>query len=93
VHDDQRWIAEHFLEELHGVFNKDEPLYKTDLRWKYAEMVLHEIPGDDLEEIAVRDTAQALIDVWTSPGDAEAIERFLNVRRAHLGVLKSLFNE
>ena len=91
MNNDQKWIADAFLKELEGVkFTEEEPLYKSDRRLQLAEMVLTEIPGDDLDELAIRATAEAYRDLWHSPGDPKAIEHYLEVRRAHLDILKSL---
>lgn len=88
---DQVWIAAAFLAELEGMkFSESEPLYKSDRRLKLAETVLTEIPGDDLDELALGATAEAYRDLWHSPTDPDAIEHFLEVRRAHLDVLKSI---
>jgi hypothetical protein len=88
---DHRWITDAFLTELEGIkFTEPEPLYKSDRRLKLAEMVLTEIPGDDLEELAVCAVAEAYRDLWHSPSDRDAIEHYLEIRRAHLDVLKSL---
>jgi hypothetical protein len=91
MNNDQKWIADAFLSELEGIkFSEPEPLYKSDRPLQLAEMVLAEIPGEDLDELALRATAEAYRGLWHSPGDWDAIEHYLEVRRAHLDVLKSL---
>jgi hypothetical protein len=91
MNNDQRWIADAFLKDLEGIqFSDHEPLYKSDRRLKLAEMVLMEIPGNDLDELALRATAEAYRDLWHSQGDIEAVEHYIAMRRAHLEILKSV---
>lgn len=91
MNNDQQWVVDGFLDEIQTIkFTEEEPLYKLDRRQKLAEMVLTELPGDDPEELALRGVAEAVRDLCLSPGDPDVITPYLEVRRAHVDVLKSL---
>lgn len=90
MNSDQKWIVNAFLESLIGMqFRRPEPPHKIDLRLQLAEMVLTELPGNDLEELANRAHAEALRDVYLTT-DPQRHERYEQELRAYIKVLKSV---
>ena len=89
---DQEWIARNFLNEVAIIKPDGElwPMYKAEIRLRYCEMIEHEFPGDDAEQVALLATAGAVRDLFWSPSDREVIERFIAARHAHADLLKSL---
>jgi hypothetical protein len=90
---DQKWIVTKFLESLTGMKLKEtEPAHKVDYRLQLAEMVLTELPGNDIEELAHRGNAEAVRDFYLMP-DPERHERFERAMRAYVDTLESLESE
>jgi hypothetical protein len=89
---DQRWIADSFEAELAAIkFSQPQPMWVADRRLALADMILTELPGDDLEELAIRAEAEAVWALCFSPTDRGVIERYLSTRRAHLELLQATF--
>lgn len=90
MNSDQRWIVDAFLKSLQDMqFREPEPPHKIDLRLQLAGMVLDELPGNDLEELASRAHAEALRDVYLTT-DPQRHERYEQELRAYIEVLKSI---
>jgi hypothetical protein len=88
MNSDQKWIVEAFLKSLIGIkLRGPEPGHKIDLRLQLAEMVLTELPGDDLEELANRAHAEALRDVYLTT-DPQRHERYEQELRAYIKMLE-----
>jgi hypothetical protein len=80
VNSDQQWVVHSFLKSLSGLKPREpQPPHKTDVRLQLAEMVIDELPGNDLEELAHRGHAEALRDVYltTDPNRHERYEEEL----------------
>lgn len=88
-----RDLVSEFVAELAGVqFDAVQPLHRVERIMLLAEMVLTEVAGDDLEEMAVRSLASAAVDVCLSPEDPEVVRQFLAVRRMHLNVVAGSYD-
>jgi hypothetical protein len=87
---DQRWIVNAFQTALEDLKPFEvEPAHRVDMRLQLAEMVLAEVAGDDPEELANRADAEAVRDLYLST-NPNAKQRYVEVRSAHLELLKSL---
>jgi hypothetical protein len=71
VNADERWIVDAFLAECDQLkFNQpDVPLSVVERRLTLANKVLREIGDVDLECLAVRAVADAVVDLCSSPKD------------------------
>jgi hypothetical protein len=81
-------IVHSFLKSLLGTSPRQpQPAHKTDVRLQLAQMVIDELPGDDLEELAHRGHAEAFRDVYLTP-DPDRYDRYDEVLKAYLSVLQ-----
>lgn len=79
-----------FLKELEQVkLNQSVALHEVHKRVLLAEMVLAEVEGDDLQELALRSLAEALIELCWWPTDMDIVEQYLAARQAHLDVVQA----
>jgi hypothetical protein len=92
MNSDQRWLVGKFLDELHTLkLGEQPPMHTTDRRLQFVEMLLVELPGNDLEEMAWRATASAAQDLCLQPTDRGAITQFLAALATHADLLRSVF--
>lgn len=81
MNNDQRWIVRSFLNSLVDLkLGYSEPSHRIHYRLLVAEMVLDELPGNDIEELAHRAHADALRDLYltTDPNRHDRYEKALN---------------
>ena len=91
MNSDQKWIVTHFLKSLQDIKPRSqEKPHQIDLRLQLAEMVLNELPGDDVEELAHRGHAEAIRDFYLAINDPDRHERYERAVRAYIDTLRSL---
>jgi hypothetical protein len=83
----QEWILAEFLKSLADIkLFTPEPLHRIALRLQLADMVLSELPGNDVVEVASRAHAEALRDLYLTD-DPRRRERYEEELRAFTSVV------
>lgn len=91
--DVRRFIVRPFLAELDAVKLKTSvPLHVVHRRVLLAEHVLADVEGDDLEGMALRALAEAMIALCWSPRDRDIIDCYLTARRGYLEVQQAQYD-
>jgi hypothetical protein len=88
---DRDTIVRAFLKSMLDFrLREPEPGHRIDMRLQLADIVLDELPGNDIEELAHRGHAAAVRNFYLTPDDPDRHETFERAMRAYIDTLESL---